>query len=138
MNLELTVDTGKTTVPIREKDGELIGELTFNPNDFDILKRYEKVVEALEHFDVPEDADGVFAVSDEIKKQIDFLLNYPTSEGIFAKCNPLTLTENGDFYFENVLDGIASIIEQVTNQRVQKKLEKVRKATVKYHKEENE
>ena len=136
-NLELKVDTGAVTVPIvDEKDGELIGEFKFNPNDLDIVKRYEKVVEALESINLEEDADGdaILKVSDEIKVQIDYLLNYSVSSEIFAKCNPLTLTTDGDFFVEKVIEGIASLIEKVMDQRLKKKKAKIQKATAKYHK----
>ncbi|MCD8047114.1 MAG: hypothetical protein LUD80_00725 [Clostridiales bacterium] len=53
---------------------------------------------------------------------------------MFAKCNPLTLTADGDFYVENVLDGIAGLINSQTSQRVERKKAKIRKATAKYHK----
>lgn len=134
---ELRTNTGKITVPIiDEKDDEIIGRFSFNPNDLDIISRYEKVVEAFDTISVPDDADAdaIFAVSDEIKKQMDYLLNYPVSDEIFAKCNPLTLTDTGDFFVENVLVGIGEIIEQVTDQRLKKKQAKIKKATAKYHK----
>lgn len=137
MKFQLKTDTGAVTVPIiDEKDGEVIGSFKFNPNDLDIIKRYEKVVESLNAMSVPDNAgtEEIFVVTDEIKRQVDYLLNYNVSSELFAKCNPLTLTSNGDFYVENVLDGIAVIIEQATNQRIEKKKAKIRKATAKYHK----
>lgn len=137
MKFQLKTDTGAITVPvIDEKDGEVIGKFKFNPNDLDIVRRYEKVAESLGNMSVPKNAgtDELFAVSDEIRKQVDYLLNYNVSAELFAKCNPLTLTANGDFYIENVLEGIASIIEQATNQRIEKKKAKISKATAKYHK----
>lgn len=136
-NFELRTDTGAITVPvIDEKDGEIIGKFKFNPNDLDIVKRYEKVAVALGNITVPEDADTeeILKISDEIKKQFDYLLNYNVSAELFAKCNPLTLTANGDFYVENIINGIAGIIEQATDQRLEKKKAKIRKATAKYHK----
>ncbi len=134
---QLKIDAGAVTVPIiDEKDGEVIGRFKFNPNDLDIIKRYEKVVESLNAISVPENAgtEEIFVVTDEIKRQVDYLLNYNVSSELFAKCNPLTLTSDGNFYVENVLEGIAGIIEQATNQRIEKKKAKIRKATAKYHK----
>lgn len=131
--LVLDVDTGSVVVEIRDK-GETIGEFKFNPNDADIIKRYENVVEALEKLQIPEDSkeEVLFVVSDEIKKQFDYLLNYNVSENIFCKCNPLTMTASGDFYCEDVLEKISHIIEKVTEQRINKKKAKIQKATAKY------
>lgn len=135
--LELRIDPGTVIVPIiDDKDGTTLGEFKFNPNDPDILKRYETVVEKMESISVPDDAgaDEIFAVSDELKAQMDYLLNCKVSDGIFAVCNPLTLTADGDFYIEKVIAGIAALIEQTTDARLEKKKAKIRKATEKYHK----
>ena len=131
--LVLDVDTGSVVVEIRDK-GETIGEFKFNPNDSDIIKRYENVVEGLQSIKIPENdnMEAIFVVSDEIKKQFDYLFNYNVSESVFCKCNPLTLTASGDFYCEEVLEKIANIIEKVTEQRIKKKKAKIQKATAKY------
>lgn len=133
--LVLEVDTGAVEVEIRDK-GETIGTFKFNPNDVDIVKRYEHVMEALQKLEIPESGgeEVIFAVSDEIKKQMDYLLNYKVSDSIFCKCNPLTLTTAGDFYCEDVLEKIANIIEKVTEQRINKKKTKIKRATAKYSK----
>ena len=133
--MTLSVDTGSVLINVDDK-GEIIGQFRFNPSDMDIVRRYETVVDALNAITIAEDAgaDELLKISDEIKKQFDFLLNYNVSEGIFAKCNPFSMTAGGDFYFENVLDGIAGLIEKTTNQRIEKKRKKIEKATAKYHK----
>lgn len=133
--LTLHVDTGAQIINIDDK-GEIIGQFRFNPTDLDIVKRYEKVVEKMSAITLPEEPDekDILAVSDEIKDSFDYLLNYKVSDGIFAKCNPLTPITNGDFYFENVMEGIANLIEKTMNQRIEKKRAKIQKATAKYHK----
>lgn len=133
--LQLNVDTGSILIEINDR-GEKMGEFRFNPSDLDIVKRYEDVVEYLKGVTLGENAgaEEVLAFSEKIKEQFDYLLNYKVSDIIFAKCNPLTPLANGDFYCENVLEGIAGIIEQSTNQRVEQKKAKIRKATAKYHK----
>ena len=133
-NYEIRVSTGKITVPIIDSDGETVGKITFNPTDVDILKRYEAVIDALNAITVPDgaDADAIFTVSDELKRQVDFLLGYPVSEEIFGRCNPLTLTDTGDFYIEAVLAGIGELLEQITKQRIERKKAKIRKAAAPY------
>lgn len=133
-NYEIRVSTGKISVPIIDSDGETVGKITFNPLDVDILKRYEKVIDALNVITIPngEDVNSIFDVTDELKRQVDFLLGYPVSDEIFAKCNPLTLTESGDFYIETVLSGIGDLLEQITKQRIERKKAKIRKAAAPY------
>lgn len=134
---ELKLDAGFITVPIRDANDEKeLGSFKFNPNDLDIVKRYEKASAILESITVPDDAgeEAVFEVSDKIKEQLDFLLNCKVSDDIFAICNPLTLTADGDFFVEKVVDGIAGLIEQVMDVRLKKKKAKIKKATSAYHK----
>ncbi len=76
--------------------------------------------------------EEVNKLSDGIGKQFDYLLGYNVSEGLFNKCGPLTIIKNGDFFFENVLEGIGGLIEKITQQRINKKLAKIRNATAKY------
>lgn len=134
--MALHVDTGSKLYNIDDK-GEIIGQFRFNPSDLDIARRYDQVIEKLNTISVSEkpSEEEVFAITDEIKVQFDYLLNYSVSEQIFAKANPFTPLTNGDFYFENVIEGIRNIIEQETNQRLEKRLKKIKKATAKYHKE---
>lgn len=136
-NFELKVDTGAITVPVVDEiDGEKIGSFKFNPSDLDIVKRYKEVAENFNSISVSEEPSEteVLEVSERLKEQIDYLLNYNVSGELFAKCNPLTPTSSGDFFIENIMSGIAEIIEMATNQRIEKKKAKIRKATAKYHK----
>lgn len=136
MELKLTVDTGAVTVPVFDKDNEELGNFKFNPNDLDIVRRYEDVAKKFDAIEIKEDAgvDDVLKVSDLVKEQMDYLLGYKVSDTLFGKCNPLTLTGNGDFYIENVLIGIAGLIEETSGKRLAKKQAKIKRATAKYHK----
>lgn len=138
--MKLTVDTGAITIELVDEKGREIGTFDFNPSDSNIIRRYKEVVE---HFgEISQsirDAGGlgeeeVGRISDEIAQQIDYLLGYNVSEQVFCRLGALTITGNGDLYFERVLDGIADVIEKITSQRVEKKLARVRKATEKYSK----
>ena len=133
--LKLSVDTGSVLIEIDDR-GEKIGEFNFNPGDFDIIRRYEKVVEFMDSVEIGENAgpEEVLAYTDKMKEQFDYLLNYKASDALFAKCNPLTPLANGDFYCENVLAGIVKLIEQETGKRLSKKKAKIQRATAKYHK----
>ena len=132
---ELKVDTGAITVPIID-NGEEIGRFRFNPSDWDIIRRFEKTVKFFEGLQVKDDMTEAefFEITDGIKTQFDFLLNYEVSGEIFGRCNPLSLTSDGDTFVEVVLEGIAGIIEKVTDQRLAKKSVQIKKATAKYHK----
>lgn len=134
--LRRKVKTGALNVVLTNEDDAEIGRFSFNPVDLNIVRRYEEVVANLERMEVPEDATekDILELSDRLEEQIDYLLNSKASKSVFAICNPLTLTESGDFFIENIIVEIADVIEQVTDQRIKKKLAKIKRATSKYHK----
>lgn len=138
--LILTVDTGAIPVEVRDKDGETLGTFKFIPTDTGIIGRYDKVIEffnSIEFTDEMTDeetAEKVKELDTKIGEQFNFLFGYKVADGIFGKCAPCTVTENGDMYFEVVLEQIAGLIEKVMKTRIEKKLKKIRKYTDKYKK----
>lgn len=135
-NLSLTLNTGSIKVPVINENGRQLGELEFIPTDVAILERYSAVIDALNaasFSDEPTESE-IVAFDHLIREQLDVLFNYPVSESLFSQCSPLTVLSNGDLFYENVLVGVAGIIEKIMHERVEKKLAKVRKATAKYHK----
>lgn len=133
---DIKVDTGAINVLVRDKDGDALGHIKINPADMDILKRYGKVADkfnAIEFEEGKEPTDEeLIELSDMVKGQFDYLLNYPVSEVLFSKCSPLTIISDGDFYFENVMKGLEPVLEKITNKRVAKKMKKIKKYTDKY------
>ncbi len=133
---DIKVDTGAVNVPVRDSDGEILGTIKINPADLDIIKRYTKVVDKFNSIEFKEDEEvsdeKLLEISDMIKEQYDFLLNYPVSDVLFSKCSPLTIISDGDFFFENVINNLAIVIEKITKKRVEKKMKKIKKYTNKY------
>lgn len=138
-NMKLTVNTGAIVIDLEDEKGRKLGQFDFVPTDSNILDRYEKVVE---FFNSTKFQDGLTEEQSEqemknyakaVREQFDFLFDYPVSQEIFSHCGPLTVVANGDLFFETVLDGIAGLIEKVLDQRIKKKLDKIKKVTGKYH-----
>ncbi len=132
--MKLTVETGAVTVEVEDEHGRAMGSFEFNPADSNIFKRYGAVVDffnsvTLEDGGTEEQQmERMNALADDIGGQFDYLLNGNVAAGIFEKCGPLTVTKNGDFFFEQVLEGIGALIEKTTKQRLEKKLAKARRA----------
>lgn len=132
--MKLSVDTGSITVELEDKNGNVIGEFEFVPTDTDILKRFDAVVDAMNNLQMGDNptAEAIIQTSDTVREQFDYLLSGKVSDGIFAKCGPFTTVKSGNFFFEEVLEGIGNLIESTTKQRINKKLSKARKAAAKY------
>lgn len=133
--MKVSVDTGSIIVEIEDM-GEVLGSFRFNPNDPDIIKRFEQVGNVFSGLEMPETVteEVLFDMSNRIKEQFDYLLNYKVADDIFSVCNPLTLTRKGDFYCENILDVIAEVVEKTMDERIKKKEARIKRATAKYHK----
>ena len=132
--MKLKVETGAVTVEVEDERGKVIGSFDFNPADSNILKRYGAVVDFFnglsqkEGLTDEEQLEEMNRIQDQIAEQFDALLGYKVSDGLFGACGPLTVTKNGDFYFEQLLEKIGGLIEGVTQKRLDKKLAKIRKA----------
>ncbi len=134
----LNVDTGFRTV--RVMDGsEVIAQFKFNPADSNIVSRLDSVIDFFNGVRFTEDMteeqtfDRVKQLCVEIGEQFDYLFSYKVSDGLFANCGPLSVTESGDFFFEVMLEEIGKVIESTMHARIDRKLKKVKKATSKYH-----
>lgn len=132
--MKLKVETGAVTVEVEDERGKVIGTFDFNPADSNILKRYGAVVDFFnglsqkEGLTEEEQVAELNRIQDQIGEQFDALLGYKVSDGLFGACGPLTVTKNGDFYFEQLLEKIGGLIESVTQKRIDKKLAKIRRA----------
>ncbi len=132
--MKLKVDTGAVTVEVEDEHGQVIGQFQFNPADSNILKRYGAVADFFAgvsldgEMDDQQRARQMEKLADDIAGQFDYLLGPGVSEGVFAQCGPLTVTKNGDFFFEQVLEGVGGLIESVTKKRLDKKLARIRRA----------
>ena len=137
---KLRVETGALTVEVEDERGAVIGAFDFNPADSNILKRYSAVADFFNgvSFDESLSEEAQIAamnkLADDIAGQFDYLLGPGVAEGLFDKCGPLTVTKNGGFFFEQVLEGVGALIESVTKKRLDKKLAKIKKAAEKYEK----
>lgn len=133
--MKLVVDTGSVVFDLDDAKGRNLGQFEIIPTDSDIIRRYKVVAEKIGGLKISEKPteDEIMSVSDTVKGQINYLLNYDVSSSVFSVCGPLTVVASGDFFFESVMEAVASAVEQIMNERVDKKMEKVRKATAKYH-----
>jgi hypothetical protein len=136
---KIVVDRGLEEYTIEDKNGTVLGKFEMNPADVELVKRYEHVAEAVSHIadDVDESKDIVDIVKEmeeKLNKQIDYLFNSNVSQSFFSITSPFTVLSNGEFFVENVLNAIGSLIKVETGKRFEKVHTKIGKYTSKYHK----
>lgn len=139
----LTLDTGRVQINLIDTFGEEIGTISFSPTDTDIVNRFEDVKDFLGGITFDESEtdkqtmETLRAADAGIRKQMDYLFSAPVSDVIFSKCAPMTILDNGNFYVEEVVEGLGRIIGKVMGQRLDKKREKISNATKGYRKNDS-
>lgn len=118
-------------IEIVNSEKQVTGGFWWNPSDLDIVKRCEKVIEYFNGMNVEEGTD-IFAISEAIKKQFDYLLGSNASKELFKNCNPLSPMPDGTFFAEYVLDVLVKFIESEMGTRMKQSAARIKKYTEKY------
>lgn len=124
-------------IEIVNSAGRVMGGFWWNPSDLNIIKRCEKVMDFFEHMEVQkkdDETENLFAISDVIKEQFDFLISPGASEVLFKEANPLSPREDGSLYAEYILGQIVNFIESELKVRIKKTTAKIEQYTSKYKK----
>ena len=131
---QFIIDDGLHNVVLKNKNGEVFSEFSFNPSDTGRLSRYDSFIEFLESLEIKEDGDTasqILEFENSIKEKIDELFNRNVSESIFKTYSPCTIFANGDMFIEVVIKHMGDVIEKETDNRLKKKVAKIKKATEK-------
>ncbi len=104
------------TYNLADENGKVLGQITFDPKDAGIVKRFDIVTRRLDDL-IEEIKDKT---EEEHSKEIDafmyenmdYLLNSKISEVVFSILKPSAVLESGQFFFEQVLEVIGTIIEK--------------------------
>ncbi len=131
---QFIIDDGLHNVVLKNKNGEVFSEFSFNPSDTGLLSRYDSFIEFLESIEIKEDGDTasqILEFENSIKEKIDELFNRNVSESIFKTYSPCTIFANGDMFIEVVIKHMGDVIEKETDNRLKKKVAKIKKATEK-------
>ena len=133
----LVIDDGRKQYEIRNKKGELLGELSFNPSDTNMIKRYDEVIANINRLTekIPNDAkidEALKIAESEIAEQVNYLFGENVAETFFNITGPLSPLASGRFFFEVALDVVAKAIEKETGSRMQRANAKINKYAAKY------
>lgn len=135
------------TVRIKDSNGNVLSEFSFNPSDSNIVERYEefknmfpeieKRINEYESVNQPngnyEKVKGILSQADAvIYEQFNKLLNADVAKDIFSVMGPLSPTPYG-YYMTFILENILEAINKATGAKLKKMESKVAKYTAKYH-----
>ena len=141
--LEIVVDDGSITVPIKNMEGEVIGKFKFRPTDFNIVKRYNEVasqfgevVKPLVDANITPDGEGEdeesIRILDEAEEKlfelVDYLFDGNMAEAFFGKMHAFSPVE-GRFYCENALNAVGQFISRKFDAEIKQISNRVQKYT---------
>lgn len=138
MGNRIEIDDGSKVYDIYNKRGTLLGQFTFIPSDFDLVKRYEDTVKVFEEMQKEiqgkddADVDYINDLDRRMEQQIDQLFHAPVSEAFFSITSPFTSTDDGKFFVENVIDAIRNVIELERGKKLKAIENRVKQYTDKY------
>lgn len=140
MSNQITIFDGFKTYELVNQDKKVLGEISFNPTDANIAKRYEEVVEQLEKIDMDINIENPEEITKELKKvdeiiyeKINYLVDADIADTLFSIMGPYSLMPSGLFFVEYILEVIGKIISKETGVRVKKMNKRIQKHTKKYH-----
>lgn len=134
----ITVDDGRVKVPVKNLQGEEVGEFYFNPADVGIVSRYNILMEELPNViqegDIDTESlkstgDSINNVTEKVYKLVnDFLGSDDAAAAFFGKINPFALC-GGKLYLENVLNAVGAFIDSQFDTQTKKFQAKIDKYT---------
>lgn len=134
MARQIKIDS-REWIEIVNSNGDVTGGFYWNPSDLDIVKRCEKVMDFFEHMETPKKETGtdiLFALSNTIKDQFDYLISPGASETLFKHANPLSPREDGSLYAEYVLGQLVAFIESELDVRMKRTTARIEQHTKDY------
>lgn len=132
---QVVLDDVSTVYTIKNKRGKVLGEFVFRPSDTQIAERYEEVVKFFDHLQIPDNSyESIRAVEKQVIEKIGYLIGEEAANTFFNIIGPFSLLESGKFFVEEVLEAIASVIEQEMEIRIKRMRRRVNKYSSKYHK----
>lgn len=137
MAQRFTIDDGRKTYELVNKQGKLLGELSLNPSDTNMITRFkeaQKYFASLSDEDMDDDPEAVIEKLEPlVKNKIDEIFGEGVAESFFKITGPFSPMADGKMFLEVVIETLAKIIELETGTRMDMVNKKINKYTAKYH-----
>ena len=136
----IKLNNGIKTYSIEDQDGNILGSVSFNPSDTQVIERYNKAVaeynllpEELQRLKTASSVEKMEFLNKKAADLIDRVFGANISQTFFSIMGPFSPLDNGQYFVENVLEGLGKAFEESTGERVNKVNAKIKKHTSKYH-----
>lgn len=148
---EFAVDFDVEKTPVRLGKSDRYFYMDFNDTNFPVRlkqgredianfleeKRQELGVEDISELQskehTVEEIEKTIAISNEIdtfiKNKVNFIFGYDVSSTVFGIASSVSVTRNGEYYFDNFLNSVLPLVEREYQVRIQATNERIRKYT---------
>lgn len=137
-DFELVVDDGTESVPVKNKFGKVIGEMTFKPTE--LTRMWQRYKEKENDFadmnqfmkDLPENAgdddvgNAMLKAEEAFYADMDYVFGADVYKAFFVETSPFSPVD-GKFYAENVMDVLINFMSariDIEQKRVSKRMKK--------------
>lgn len=142
-NETIILNDGAKTYDIVDTRGEKLGEITLNVNDNRLPERFEKTEKDIRNaigfikVELGKGKDPMEVLKKSEKKVMDamnYLFDKDISSTFFSITSPFTLLPDGQFFVENVINAVQTLIAKENKTRIETLKERTKKYTEKYNK----
>ena len=126
----IQINDGSKTYDIQNQNGEIVASVTFKPNDFNILRRVDAVVEEMEKIiesikDIPPSAKAISEKEDVLKNKINDLFGTDVTTPFFDILGAFSPVGKGRLFVEDVLEKLIGIVRSEYDNETAKEKEKL-------------
>lgn len=126
----IQINDGSKTYDIQNQNGEIVASVTFKPNDFNILRRVDAVVEEMEKIiesikDIPPSAKAISEKEDVLKNKINDLFGADVTTPFFDILGAFSPVGKGRLFVEDVLEKLIGIVRSEYDNETAKEKEKL-------------
>lgn len=132
--MAITVDYGLRTYELCDPEGNLLGELRFNPSDPGFAGRWEALEAKAEEFakSPPQDVPALMEFDKALKRLLDEAFAAPVSAALFQGLSCFALCPDGSFVLEHIMDALKPVVQESMEQAVKASERRMARHTAAY------
>lgn len=142
--LEVKIKSKKTNIKVLNENDEVLGILSFYPNDLELPKRAEEGQKRIEELirQVKENSmnmskeeflDSMHELNEKTKELLNYIFDDDIGQ-LFGNTSMFTPTSDGTLLVENILDGVLPVVTEQIKENMNKSSENMRKYLEDYEK----